>query len=35
MTKAKKVTRIVRNDDERLKHMSYLATRSLPNTATY
>ena len=34
MTKTKKVTRIVRNDDERLKHMSYLATRSLPYTAT-
>lgn len=34
MTKSTKVTRIVRNDDERLKHMSYLASRSLPYTAT-
>ena len=34
MTKSTKVSRIVRNDDERLKHMSYLATRSLPYTAT-
>lgn len=34
MTKSTKVSRIVRNDDERLKHMSYLATRPLPYTAT-
>ena len=33
MTKSTKVSRIVRNDDERLKHMSYLASRSLPYTA--
>ena len=34
MTKPKKVTRIVRNDHERLKHMSYLSQRELPYTAT-
>ena len=34
MAKTNRITRIVRNDDERLKHMSYLAQRSLPYTAT-
>ena len=34
MAKTSRITRIVRNDDERLKHMSYLAQRSLPYTAT-
>lgn len=32
--KAKKITRIVRTDDERLSHMSHLAQRDLPYTYT-